>query len=161
MEYQYARLPLRSYTRERRAEHTLDTWKIPGEAGSSVLPFKTAVHYHTQRKHSSHPQAASIHLICALMWRSLHHLSLSFSSRDLSVGCPRGKQGKGRNVRIYFRSQNTDVLEIREWHTWAVLETMPLGAEMQEAVQPLGGSTLHGVTEPCHGESTDRCKINK
>lgn len=113
--------------RERRVDHTLEPRKILGEAASSVLPFKTAVRYHSQRKHSSHPQAASIHLIC-----TLHHLSLSFSSRDLSVACPQGKQGKSRNVRMYFRSQNTDVLEIRGSHTWAVLETAPLGAEAQK-----------------------------
>lgn len=106
MGYPHAWLPLRSYTKERKVEHrgTLEPWKLLSEAGSSVLSY-------TDFLHTMLRENTSVHLICTLMRRSCHYRSLILSSRALSVGRPWEKQGKGREVRIYFRFQNTNVFE--------------------------------------------------
>lgn len=99
-------LPVRSHRKERKAKHrgTLEPWKLLSEAGSSVLLY-------TDFLYASLRENTSVHIICALMWRSHHYLSLILSCRALSVGCPWEKQGKVRKVGIYFRFQNTEVFE--------------------------------------------------
>lgn len=95
-----------SYRKERKAEHrgTLEPWKLLSEAGSIVLSYADFLY-------ASLRENTSVHLVCTLMWRSHHYLSPVLSSRALSVAGPWEKRGKGRTVGIYFRFQNTEVLE--------------------------------------------------
>lgn len=118
----------------RGAPSTLEPLKVPGEAGGSVLPFKTAVHYHELAFCT--PLSEKTLLIppgCFYPSRLHSHVNqppllLPNSQQQGCVsGMSMGEAGKRQRGKNLFRISKHWCIWDRQ--TWAVLETTALGAE--------------------------------